>query len=83
MRHDIDGFIVDVEEASQALADGHERPVPGADVRVELQVQWHVAPSPKQEDPRLFLRLPVHLPVFNVLLIERLLIEDGVLGRRI
>lgn len=44
VRHDVDGFIVDIKEAAKALADGHKRPVPGADVGVELQVSWHLAP---------------------------------------
>lgn len=44
MRDDIDGLIVQVEEAVNAAPDGEQRPVPGEDVGVELQVSGHVLP---------------------------------------
>lgn len=50
MRQDVDGLVVDVEKASEALADGHERPVAGEDVRIELEVRRHVAPSSERQD---------------------------------
>lgn len=50
VRQDVDGLIVDVEKATEALADGHERPVAGEDVRIELEVPRHVAPSSQQQD---------------------------------
>jgi len=50
VRQDVDGLVVDVEKATEALADGHERPVAGEDVRIELEVPRHVAPSSQQQD---------------------------------
>lgn len=50
MRQDINCLVVDVEEATEALADSHERPVTGVDVRIELEMTRHVAPSSQQQD---------------------------------
>lgn len=50
VRQDVDGLVVDVEKATEALADGHERPVAGEDVRIELEVLRHVAPSSQEQE---------------------------------
>lgn len=82
MGHNINSFIVDAEQATQALADGHERPVPGAYVRVELQVLWHIAPSSQHSDLPLLLTggratrcLLLH-PFPCVLATQRVLVTD-------
>jgi len=50
MRQDVDGLVMDIEKATEALADGHKRPVAGENVRIELEVPRHVAPSSQQQD---------------------------------
>lgn len=50
MRQDVNGLVVDVEETTEALADSHERPVTGVDVRIELEMTRHVAPSSQQQN---------------------------------
>lgn len=50
VRQDVDGLIVDVEKATEALADGHERSVAGEDVGIKLKVPRHFAPSSQQQD---------------------------------
>lgn len=90
MRQDVNGLIVEVEEATQALADGHERPVTGVDVRIELEMTRHVAPSSQQQDlGRRFLLMmhdglgaAVHARPVVVLLALRLVRVSGVLVRR-
>lgn len=47
MRQNIYSLIVQAEDAPDALARCHERPVPGANVRIELQVLGHLAPAPE------------------------------------
>lgn len=60
MRQDVNGLVVDVEEATEALADSHERPVTGVDVRIELEMTRHVAPSSQQQELSRRLLLPMH-----------------------
>ena len=50
MRQDVDSLVVDVEKATEALADGHERSVAGENVGVKLKVPRHFAPSSQQQD---------------------------------
>lgn len=44
MRQNIDSLIVQAKNAPEALGGGHEWPVAGQYVRIELQVFGHVAP---------------------------------------
>lgn len=88
VRQDVNGLIVDVEEATEALADGHERSVAGVDVRIELEMTGHVAPSSQQQDlGRSFLLMhdglgaAVHARPVVVLLTLRL-VRVGVLVQR-
>lgn len=72
VRQDVDGLIVDIEEAAEALTDGHERPIAGEDMRIKLEMPRHVAPSSQQQDlgRRVLLRRlsggPVMHPLFVV-----------------
>lgn len=50
VRQDINCLVVDVEEATETLADSHERPVTGVDMRIELEMTRHVAPSSQQQE---------------------------------
>ena len=44
MRQDVDGLIVKVKKATETPPHGQQRPVPGENVRIELQMPWHVLP---------------------------------------
>lgn len=49
VRQDINGFVVDVEKATEALSGCHERPVAGENVRIELEMSGHIAPALQQQ----------------------------------
>lgn len=44
MSNNINSFIVDVKQAVDASPDREQRPVPGENVRIELQVSRHILP---------------------------------------
>lgn len=80
MCQDIDSFIVDVKQTAETLGHGHEGSISSADVRIELQMLRHVAPSSQQTDPRFWLQwFLVHTPLitlaiesFTVVLVRRI-----------
>lgn len=82
VRQDVDGLVVHVEEATETLADGHKRPVAGEDVRIELEMLRHVAPSSQQQDLGRRLLLMRHLgTVHTVVVLTPRSVRIGVLLR--
>lgn len=53
MREDVDGLVVEVEEAADAAGPALQRAVAGEHVRVELQVLRHVPPVQQLHAARL------------------------------
>ena len=84
MCHDIDSLIVDVEQTTKTLSNCHERPVTSEDVRIELQMLRHVAPSSEKMNlwPLFSRSFLVHLSLIVVLAIEQFR-ATSVLKRRI
>lgn len=80
MCQDIDSFIVDVKQTAETLGHGHEGSISSADVRIELQMLRHVAPSSQQTDARFWSQwFLVHIPLitlaiesFTVVLVRRI-----------
>lgn len=70
MRQDVDGFIVDIKETTETLTDGHERPVTGMYVRIELEMSRHVAPSSEEKTLRRASFLPLGIRRVHPFLID-------------
>lgn len=76
MSEDVDGLVVEVEQAAHAASPALQRPVAGQHVGVELQVLRHVAPVQQLParraagaGPRLRRRADIHHFSFTLLII--------------